>query len=67
MLCPATHSTAHHPEHVHPLTRAPFRFAFVPGGVVVFVVKEKMASHNSKHQQLVSGVSILSYWTSSYA
>ena len=42
-------------------------FAFVPGGIVVFVVREKEAHHNSKHQQMISGASIVSFWLSSYA
>ena len=42
-------------------------FAFVPGGIVVFVVREKEAHHNSKHQQMVSGVRIPSYWLSNWA
>jgi ABC-type Na+ transport system ATPase subunit NatA len=42
-------------------------FAFVPGGVVVFVVREKESQHNSKHQQMVSGVRIPAYWISNYA
>ena len=42
-------------------------FAFVPGGIVVFVVREKEAHHNSKHQQMISGASIASFWLSSYA
>eukprot|EP01052_Picozoa_sp_SAG31_P002113 SAG31_NODE_71_length_28115_cov_4.128105_13_plen_1544_part_00 len=42
-------------------------FAFVPGGIVVFIVREKEAHHNSKHQQMVSGTSIPAYWLSSYA
>ena len=41
-------------------------FAFVPGGIVVFVVREKEAHHNSKHQQMVSGVRIPSYWLSNW-
>ena len=42
-------------------------FAFVPGGIVVFVVREKEAHHNSKHQQMISGASIASFWLSTYA
>jgi ATP-binding cassette subfamily A (ABC1) protein 3 len=41
-------------------------FSFVPGGIVVFVVREKEAHHNSKHQQMVSGVRIPSYWLSNW-
>ena len=37
-------------------------FSFVPGGIVVFIVREKEAHHNSKHQQMVSGTSIPAYW-----
>ena len=42
-------------------------FAFVPGGIVVFVVREKEEHHNSKHQQMISGASIVSFWLSTYA
>ena len=38
-------------------------FSFVPGAVVAFVVKEREAARNSKHQQLISGVSVPGYWT----
>lgn len=37
--------------------------SFLPAGIVVFIVKER--ENNVKHQQLVSGVSLLAYWTSS--
>jgi ABC-type lipoprotein export system ATPase subunit len=42
-------------------------FAFIPGGMVLFVVRERESHHNSKHQQLISGVSIIAYWLSTYA
>ena len=42
-------------------------FAFVPGGIVVYVVREQEQQHNSKHQQMVSGASILSFWLSNFA
>ena len=32
-------------------------FSFVPASVVAFIVREREAHHNSKHQQLISGVS----------
>ena len=41
-------------------------FSFVPAGIVVFVVREKESHHNSKHQQMVSGVRIPSYWLSNF-
>ncbi|KAE9098788.1 ABC transporter A family member 1 [Phytophthora fragariae] len=41
-------------------------FTFLPASIVVFLVKEKQAEHNSKHQQLVSGVSLLAFWLSNY-
>jgi ABC-type multidrug transport system ATPase subunit len=41
-------------------------FSFIPGSVVVFVVKERESHHNSKHQQLVSGVSLPAYWIASW-
>jgi ATP-binding cassette subfamily A (ABC1) protein 3 len=37
-------------------------FAFLPAGIVVFLVMER--ENNVKHQQLISGVSLLAYWTS---
>ena len=42
-------------------------FAFVPGGLVVFIVREAEVHHNSKHQQMISGASVWSFWLSSYA
>ncbi|TMW68213.1 hypothetical protein Poli38472_007885 [Pythium oligandrum] len=41
-------------------------FAFNPASIVVFLVKEKQREHNSKHQQLVSGVSLPGFWLSNY-
>ncbi|EGZ20190.1 hypothetical protein PHYSODRAFT_494903 [Phytophthora sojae] len=41
-------------------------FTFLPASIVVFLVKEKQAEHNSKHQQLVSGVSLPAFWMSNY-
>ncbi|OWZ22804.1 ABCA1 lipid exporter [Phytophthora megakarya] len=41
-------------------------FTFLPASIVVFLVKEKQAAHNSKHQQLVSGVSLPAFWLSNY-
>jgi ATP-binding cassette subfamily A (ABC1) protein 1 len=38
--------------------------AFVPAGFVTFVVKEREVG--AKHQQLVSGVGVLAYWTANY-
>jgi ATP-binding cassette subfamily A (ABC1) protein 3 len=37
-------------------------YAFIPAGVILFIVKER--EHNSKHQQIVSGVSVYAYWLS---
>nr|XP_023902088.1 ABC transporter A family member 1 isoform X2 [Quercus suber] len=39
-------------------------FSFIPASFAVPVVKEREVK--AKHQQLISGVSILSYWTSTY-
>jgi ATP-binding cassette subfamily A (ABC1) protein 3 len=39
-------------------------FAFLPSGIVVFLVMER--ENNVKHQQLISGVSLLAYWTSNF-
>ncbi|RLN80272.1 hypothetical protein BBJ28_00024567 [Nothophytophthora sp. Chile5] len=41
-------------------------FTFLPASIVVFLVKERQAEHNSKHQQLVSGVSLPAFWMSNY-
>uniref|UniRef100_K3W614 ABC transporter domain-containing protein n=1 Tax=Globisporangium ultimum (strain ATCC 200006 / CBS 805.95 / DAOM BR144) TaxID=431595 RepID=K3W614_GLOUD len=41
-------------------------FAFFPASIVVFLVKEKQAEHNSKHQQLVSGVSLPAFWLANF-
>jgi ATP-binding cassette subfamily A (ABC1) protein 3 len=38
--------------------------AFIPTGIVAFIVKEKEVK--IKHQHIVSGVSIAAYWLSSY-
>lgn len=39
-------------------------YAFIPASLIVFIVKERQQS--IKHQQMVSGVSLLSYWTANY-
>ncbi|KAL5812256.1 hypothetical protein ACOSQ3_027206 [Xanthoceras sorbifolium] len=39
-------------------------FSFLPASFAVSIVKEREVK--AKHQQLISGVSILSYWTSTY-
>lgn len=41
-------------------------FAFVPASVVTTIVKEKESHQNSKHQQLVSGVSLPAFWLAHY-
>ncbi|ETK86251.1 hypothetical protein F441_09243 [Phytophthora nicotianae CJ01A1] len=41
-------------------------FAFFPASIVGFLVKEKQSEHNSKHQQLVSGVSLPAFWLANY-
>ncbi|RLN46846.1 hypothetical protein BBO99_00008704 [Phytophthora kernoviae] len=41
-------------------------FSYFPLTVVVYLVREKEASHNSKHQQLVSGVSLTAFWLANY-
>ena len=38
---------------------------FIPASFAVFIVKEREVK--AKHQQIISGVSIYSYWCSSYA
>ncbi|KAF0703609.1 hypothetical protein As57867_007568, partial [Aphanomyces stellatus] len=42
-------------------------FAFFTASVVPYLVNEKHPSHNSKHQQLVSGVSLPAFWLSNFA
>ncbi|KAG1703615.1 hypothetical protein DVH05_007559 [Phytophthora capsici] len=41
-------------------------FSYFPLPVVVYLVREKEANHNSKHQQLVSGVSLSAFWMANY-
>uniref|UniRef100_H3GYZ5 ABC transporter domain-containing protein n=1 Tax=Phytophthora ramorum TaxID=164328 RepID=H3GYZ5_PHYRM len=41
-------------------------FSYFPLTVVVYLVREKEANHNSKHQQLVSGVSLAAFWLANY-
>jgi ATP-binding cassette subfamily A (ABC1) protein 3 len=41
-------------------------FTYYPASIVVFLVKEKQSNHNSKHQQLVSGVSLGAFWLSNF-
>ncbi|DAZ97518.1 TPA: hypothetical protein N0F65_009786 [Lagenidium giganteum] len=41
-------------------------FAFFPASIAVFLVREKAPGHNSKHQQLVSGVSLPAFWLANY-
>ncbi|TMW64055.1 hypothetical protein Poli38472_014172 [Pythium oligandrum] len=41
-------------------------FTYFPASIVVFLVKERESSHNAKHQQLVSGVSLPAFWLSNY-
>ncbi|CAJ1439677.1 unnamed protein product [Effrenium voratum] len=41
-------------------------FSWIPPAIVAYVVREREAHHNSKHQQLISGVSIFAYWTSNF-
>ncbi|KAF4317459.1 hypothetical protein JM18_007589 [Phytophthora kernoviae] len=41
-------------------------FTYYPASIVTFLVKEKQANHNSKHQQLVSGVSLGAFWLSNF-
>ncbi|GAB9467021.1 hypothetical protein Gpo141_00004381 [Globisporangium polare] len=41
-------------------------FAYYPASIVVLLVKERQQEHNSKHQQLVSGVSIPAFWLANY-
>ena len=38
--------------------------SFIPASLITFIVKER--NDNVKHQQIVSGVSLISYWLSNY-
>ncbi|KDO35461.1 hypothetical protein SPRG_18791 [Saprolegnia parasitica CBS 223.65] len=42
-------------------------FAFFTASIVPYLVNEKHHSHNSKHQQLVSGVSLPAFWLANFA
>ncbi|OQR91076.1 ATP-binding Cassette (ABC) Superfamily, partial [Achlya hypogyna] len=42
-------------------------FAFFTASIVPYLVNEKHHSHNSKHQQLVSGVSLPAFWIANFA
>lgn len=42
-------------------------FSFIPASIVAYVVRERELQHNSKHQQLISGVNLLSYWVANLA
>lgn len=39
-------------------------YSFIPSSLIMFIVKERET--NVKHQQIVSGVSILAYWSSNF-
>jgi len=39
-------------------------FSFIPAGIITFIVYER--ENNVKHQQIVSGVSLMAYWISNY-
>jgi ATP-binding cassette subfamily A (ABC1) protein 1 len=41
-------------------------FSFIPASIVAFIVKEKEFRHNSKHQQVVSGVNLWSFWLANF-
>eukprot|EP00927_Polykrikos_kofoidii_P058513 TRINITY_DN5306_c1_g1_i2.p1 TRINITY_DN5306_c1_g1~~TRINITY_DN5306_c1_g1_i2.p1 ORF type:complete len:2147 (+),score=286.97 TRINITY_DN5306_c1_g1_i2:56-6442(+) len=41
-------------------------FSFIPSAIVAYVVREREAHHNSKHQQLISGVGLLAYWVANF-
>ncbi|GLE02420.1 hypothetical protein PINS_up011258 [Pythium insidiosum] len=41
-------------------------FAYYPGPIVSLLVKERQPEHNSKHQQLVSGVNLMAFWLANY-
>ncbi|TMW59992.1 hypothetical protein Poli38472_000034 [Pythium oligandrum] len=41
-------------------------FSYYPAAIVTLLVKERQVEHNSKHQQLVSGVNLLAFWLANY-
>ncbi|RLN96484.1 hypothetical protein BBJ28_00000631 [Nothophytophthora sp. Chile5] len=41
-------------------------FTFIPASMMPFVVKEKQREQNAKHQQLLSGVSLVAYWLANF-
>ena len=41
-------------------------FASIPAVVIAFVVRERDAAHNAKHQQLLAGASVPMYWLGTY-
>lgn len=41
-------------------------FSFIPAVIIVYVVKEKHAVQNAKHQQFISGAGAFAYWSSLY-
>jgi hypothetical protein len=53
-LTPSHHLVSSHP-HLTATFSTQVAFAFVPGAVVVFIVRERERHHNSKHQQVTSG------------
>lgn len=42
-------------------------FSWIPAAIVAYIVREREAHHNSKHQQLLSGVSLFGYWSANWA
>lgn len=38
-------------------------FSWIPAAIVAYIVREREAHHNCKHQQLISGVSLVAYWS----
>ncbi|RLO07401.1 hypothetical protein DYB28_004655, partial [Aphanomyces astaci] len=42
-------------------------FCFFSASIVPYLVSEKHPTHNSKHQQLVSGVSLPAFWLANFA
>lgn len=51
-------------DHSHPLPVIVIPYCYIPGAFVVFLVRERISK--AKHLQLVSGVSVLSYWLATY-
>lgn len=41
-------------------------FSWIPAAIVAYVVRERETHHNCKHQQLISGVGLVAYWSANF-